>query len=69
MSFKKEDVLILANAIIDDFAVSDWAGDSFGDFNGYICEYCYCEKSEEAKDLKHDLDCPVLVAQDVLTRN
>lgn len=66
--FSKEDVLIIAKAVLDDPLVT-----MSGDFVTYIfCNYCEAELHGYQyghKDFKHDINCPVLVAQDILTRN
>lgn len=67
--FRKEDVLIVARAILDQPIVAN-----MGDRNpfGYYCEYCDNEyikgKPQENRDkFVHKLDCPVLVAKDIMT--
>jgi len=64
--FKKEDVLILAKAILEEpLEYVD------GDFESYYyCVYCAVKLKGyfvNMKDFKHDLNCPVLVAKDILT--
>jgi len=65
-NFSKDDVLILAKAVIEDPLVY-----SSGDYVSYFyCQYCNAELHGHqchANDFKHDLNCPVLVAQDILT--
>ena len=67
-NFNKEDVLILAKAIMEDPLVH-----MDGDFTPYyFCNYCDAELhgiQYDAGDFKHDLNCPVLIAQDILTKN
>lgn len=67
-NFSKSDVLILAKAIIEDPVLT-----MSGDFVTYLyCEYCDAELhgyQYSVKDFKHNIKCPVLVAQDILTRN
>jgi len=63
--FNRNDVLKLARAILClpvDYMDSDRPY--------YYCRYCSAEMRPDSRleDFKHDLDCPVLVAQDVLTR-
>ena len=65
-NFIKDDVVKIAKAITDDpLRRMD------GDFTPYyFCEFCEAELkgwSVNEKDFKHDTDCPVLVAQDILT--
>ena len=57
-SFSTDDVLALAKAIYED-PLNNRDGD-------YDCDYCLAQ-SFSRKTFKHDLDCPVLIAQDVLT--
>jgi hypothetical protein len=64
--YNKNDIIILAKAIIENpLEYMD------SDHKPYLfCHYCeaqlfgYCLKEE---DFKHELHCPVLVAQDVLS--
>ena len=65
MNFKKEDVLIVAKALEEDAVMYQDGGD-YG-MDGYECEYCRGEKTVAREDFKHETDCPVLVAQDLLT--
>ena len=63
--FDAQDVLKIARAILEDPVQC-----MSGDFVTYFwCEHCDAEihgYQYGATDLKHDLDCPVLVAQDIL---
>ena len=68
-SFNKDDVIKLAEAILECPIVGN-----MGDRNpfGYYCEYCDNEyidrKPQENRDnFIHKLDCPVLIAKDILT--
>lgn|GEM_PF-2622676 len=66
--FNKEDVLILARAVTED-PITTMTGDHP---DCIFCEYCGAELNGyyySEKDLKHKLNCPVLIAQDILTRN
>jgi len=62
-----DDVITVAKAL-----VSDPLRYMDGDYTPYyFCIYCDAELkgySATEKDFKHDPDCPVLVAQDLLTR-
>ena len=64
--FAKLDVLIVAKAVLDD--PIRYSG---GDYDcHYWCCYCNARTKDEYSGpdvLQHDLDCPVLVAQDLLT--
>ena len=66
---------ILSDAIIVSRALlEEWCEGQFGDYEDqqYHCNYC-CGRSpfsgvwRDPKKIKHDLDCPVLVAIDLLT--
>ena len=64
-----EDILVLVRAIIND-PVEYQGGD---DESHYWCHYCDAELKDiryqsTKEDFKHELNCPVLIAQDVLTR-
>ncbi len=67
MCFDKNDVLIIAKAVAKDY--SDFnSGDYSNDY--YNCLHCNGVSpgwATSEKQIKHDLDCPVLVAWDVLT--
>lgn len=62
------DAKILAEAVLEEW----WWGD-MGDYGDqkYHCNYCsgaeYTIDTKDPKSIKHDLDCPVLVALDILT--
>lgn len=65
IEFNKEDVVKVAHAVYDNpLEYMD------GDYTPYyFCRYCEAELrgyAVKAKDFKHDLDCPVLAAQDIL---
>jgi hypothetical protein len=59
----KEDAIILAKAVIE-----EWQDYDDGDYSpvGNFCKYCYQSSWQGYDKIKHDLDCPVLVAKDVL---
>ena len=69
--FNTEDVIKVAKALLEDhtwFDTGDYSKDVFN------CGYCSAKSPDWAhwetaiKDLKHDMDCPVLAARDLLTR-
>jgi hypothetical protein len=66
-NFSRDDVLILARAIVEDPVLT-----MSGDFVTYLyCEYCDAELhgfQYAEGDFIHDVNCPVLVAQDILTK-
>ena len=65
-NFNKDDVIKIARAILDSpvlYLDSDRNPH-------YYCSYCDAELityGHTIKDFKHDLNCPVLVAMDILT--
>lgn len=66
VSFNKDDVLKVAQALIDAAMWREYQGDRGK--HEYLYECRCCEK--EATDielLQHELDCEVLIAQDLLT--
>jgi len=67
-NFLKEDVSKIAKAIVfEPLTYMD------GDYTPYyFCHFCESELkgyTVNPEDFKHDVDCPVLVAQDILTRS
>ena len=66
--FAKDDVLILAKAIVEDPLIY-----MDGDYTPYFyCMYCdatYTGYHAKVELFTHDPSCPVLVAHDILTRN
>jgi len=66
--FNREDVLILAKAILEEPLVY-----IEGDREPYFyCQYCDSELRGcgiSREEFKHSINCPCLVAQDILTRN
>ena len=64
MEFKREDTITLAKAVYED-AVSFHAGGDYADY--YCCVFCMGSMTDTREQFKHGMDCPVLVAQDVLT--
>lgn len=68
VSFATEDVLKVAKTLIDDAVY--WDNDenySMNSYPGYCCSYCSMKRIEKYDDIKHDLDCPVLIAIDLTT--
>jgi len=67
--FKKEDVIMIAGAMIHNCIMWD---DAMYPYDGYICNWCddgLKPRSQKKENFKHSLDCPVLVAQDILTNH
>lgn len=67
--FNKDDVITVAKAMVNGFVEWDCDGSAFWDCAGYKCNFCDADKAENSNDIKHELDCPVLVAQDILTNH
>jgi len=65
--FCTEDVITVANALVVDAIVFESGEGYMSGFDGYACSFCCGCKVVKSKDFRHDLDCPVLVAQDLLT--
>lgn len=68
-NFKKEDVLIVAKALLEIHYYFD-SGDYQKD--QYICELCAGKSREmsipdDIEKINHKLNCPILVARDLLT--
>lgn len=63
MGFKKDSVK-LAQGVIDKHAVYEDGGDHP---SGFECVFCQSGKYKEPEDIKHDLDCEVLIAIDLVT--
>lgn len=66
-SFSREDVIALAKAILEDpLKFTDYCYDSY-----YWCKYCGERSNGQPPSTRivHALDCPVLIAQDVMTRH
>ena len=63
--FLESDVIALAKAVLED--PINYMDSDYSPF--YWCVYCGIEQHDmsSSAELEHDLDCPVLIAQDVLT--
>lgn len=66
-NFDKEDVLTVAKAMANMWFNWEYASSSYSDFDGYTCNFCDADKQEDIKGFKHELCCPTLVANDLLT--
>lgn len=66
--FVKADVLKVAKAFIDNY---ERMGTALNNCDKIYCIYCKQETELKMypKPIIHKLDCPVLVAQDILNRN
>lgn len=65
-NFSTNDVLIIAKTIVEE-PVEYFDSDSS---SHYFCNYCEAELGalyNNIEDFKHELTCPVLIAQDILT--
>ena len=68
-SFSEEDVLTVARAVIEKSVIKNVEPDD-DDIFWFTCNYCSAVLRRwegDKEDFKHELDCPVLVAQDLLT--
>lgn len=66
-NFQTSDVIAVAKALLEDYAWFD-TGDYSKD--QYVCNYCDARTGCWAINpnrIKHELDCPVLIARDLLT--
>lgn len=66
--FNKEDVLILARAILECPVIYIENSNYLGKIPEYFCSYCENEDFNR-ENFKHELNCPVLIAQDIMTKN
>lgn len=68
--FKKEDVIAVAEALVNPDTYADYDGGDYGS-QRYVCMYCDGSSRIDTShlDITHDLDCPVLIARDLLTKN
>jgi len=65
-NFNKQDVITIAKALMED--PLNYMDSDFIPF--YYCKYCDAELygyAASEKDFMHKLNCPVLIAQDILT--
>lgn len=67
MNFKKEDVIKIANELVEDAVMFYDGGDYRQD--GYECSFCRGTTTATRDEFKHDLDCSVLVAYDLLIKS
>ena len=63
--FHKDDVRLVAQTLLE-YQVTTQPSGPYGSEEDR-CRYCYSRLSDPPRDSEHDLDCPVLVAQDLLT--
>lgn len=59
--FDKEDIKKVAEAMVGDCITYDGYSDD------YSCDFCSGHRVYQQEKFVHQLDCPVLVAQDLLT--
>ncbi len=67
MSSFKSDALELAKAVVKYHAPYNDGGDHM-DLKGFECIYCESGYFKDDKDIKHNTDCPVLIARDLLCK-
>ncbi len=61
-NFNKNDVIVVAKALVD--ASPKWDEGYINAMNprdGYYCPFCNASEFQKEEDLKHDLNCPVLI--------
>lgn len=63
--FNPDDVRIVANALLSHYTYRE----ERGLHEYFCCSYCksWVYSDEDIKDIEHNLNCPVLVARDLLT--
>jgi len=61
----KSDSELLAKTVLE-----YWENYDHGDYSpkGYCCNFCNGSSWKSYNDVSHDLNCPVLVAKDILTK-
>ncbi len=66
--FNTIDVWKLARAVVENHAEWDHAGSAYSDYDKYVCRFCDRDSARRPDwKILHDTDCPVLIAQDLLT--
>ncbi len=65
-NFNEQDVITIAKVILKDCIEATSNSGDYIKFQ-YSCAYCSAE-SNDFKNFNHELNCPVLIAQDILTR-
>lgn len=67
-NFLKDDVLIMARAIVNK-PLTYMDGYFIPYFFCYYCDAEFKGYNINAKNFKHEVNCPVLIARDILTRS
>jgi len=67
-NFSHNDVIKVAKELIDFGVHYEDYGDNYP-FEGFECQCCNGEVTSTEESFKHELNCPILVAQDLLTGN
>ena len=60
MNARDNDIRVLANAVLEHSL-------EHGDYD-ISCYFCHSSNDNDQKKITHDLDCPVLIARDLLTK-
>jgi hypothetical protein len=63
--YPADDVRLIAQTLLE-YQVTTQPSGPYGSEEDR-CRYCYAPLSDPPIDSEHDLDCPILVAQDLLT--
>ena len=63
--FDKTDIITIATALIENCFVYEETGRLNG--SGYYCIHCSGGNVADYTEYTHSLDCPVLIAKDILT--
>lgn len=69
MLFKTEDVIIVADTLVEVAPEYEGAGTSYSGFDGVYCNLCDAEKEVSWDEVKHINECPYLIATDLLVRS
>ncbi len=64
--FNKKDVIKIAKGMLESHTIYILDHNN-GDY--IECIHCWGDHRDDASKIEHGLDCPVLIARDVLTRN
>ena len=62
--FSRSDVITIAKALSEDCIT--FSRESYDEY--FLCSFCYSSSINKC-DIKHEKDCPVIIAQNILTKN
>lgn len=67
--FLESDVIKVASALLEDAIYWDHGHtNARNPHDGYSCNHCQAKEYQKHEELEHDLDCVVLIAQDLITK-